>query len=256
VRLPGRRVESGLAGAPVAAARVASRAAADAAVAIYHVSKSYSAGSFALHDVSLQLRKGEFVCLTGPSGAGKTTLLRLLFAAERPSEGQIVVLGRNIARLGPHAIPRLRRRIGVVFQDFKLIPRRTVEENVALALEVVGTPRREVRARVFAVLKQVGLQHRRYHHPLSLSGGEQQRVAIARALVNEPEILLADEPSGNLDPDLTVEIMDLIAGASTRGTTVVVATHELALVARYGKRTVRLEGGRIAEDGAPGGRMR
>jgi cell division transport system ATP-binding protein len=240
----------------VPAARVAPRAAGDAAVAIYHVSKSYSAGSFALRDVSLQLRKGEFVFLTGPSGAGKTTLLRLLFAAERPSEGQIVVLGRNIARLGPHAVPQLRRRIGVVFQDFKLLPRRTVEENVALALEVVGTPRREVRARVFAMLKQVGLQHRRYQHPLSLSGGEQQRVALARALVNEPELLLADEPTGNLDPDLTVEIMDLIASAATRGTTVVVATHELGLVSRYGKRTVRLEGGRVAEDGAPGVRPR
>jgi cell division transport system ATP-binding protein len=251
VRLQGRAV----AGA-VAAARGPAGGAGDASVAIYHVSKSYAAGTFALRDVSLQLRKGEFVFLTGPSGAGKSTLLRLLFADERPSEGQIVLLGRNIARLGPHAVPRLRRRIGVVFQDFKLLPRRTVEENVAVALEVVGTPRREVRSRVFAMLKQVGLQHRRYQHPLSLSGGEQQRVAIARALVNEPEILLADEPTGNLDPDLTVEIMDLIASAATRGTTVVVATHELALVARYGKRTVRLEGGRIVEDGAPGVRVR
>jgi cell division transport system ATP-binding protein len=239
----------------VGGARVASRAH-DAAVAIYHVSKSYSAGSFALRDVSLQLRKGEFVFLTGASGAGKTTLLRLLFAAERPSEGQIVVLGRNIARLGPRSIPQLRRRIGVIFQDFKLLPRLTVEENVALALEVVGTPRREVRARVFSVLKQVGLQHRRHHHPLSLSGGEQQRVAIARALVNEPEILLADEPTGNLDPDLTVEVMDLIASAATRGTTVLVATHEHALVARYGKRSVHLEAGRLAAGGAPGGRAR
>jgi cell division transport system ATP-binding protein len=251
VRLPGRAAPPAL-----AAVRAPAGGAGDAAVAIYHVSKSYAAGSFALRDVSLQLRKGEFVFLTGPSGAGKSTLLRLLFADERPSEGQIVVLGRNIARLGPRAVPRLRRRIGVVFQDFKLLPRRTVEENVAVALEVVGTPRREVRARVFAMLKQVGLQHRRYQHPLSLSGGEQQRVAIARALVNEPEILLADEPTGNLDPDLTVEIMDLIASAATRGTTVVVATHELALVARYGKRTLRLEGGRLAEDAAPGLRLR
>jgi cell division transport system ATP-binding protein len=250
VKLPGRSAP------PALAAVRAPAAAGDAAVAIYHVSKSYAAGSFALRDVSLQLRKGEFVFLTGPSGAGKSTLLRLLFADERPSEGQIVVLGRNIARLGPRAVPRLRRRIGVVFQDFKLLLRRSVEENVAVALEVVGTPRREVRARVFAMLKQVGLQHRRYQLPLSLSGGEQQRVAIARALVNEPEILLADEPTGNLDPDLTVEIMDLVASAATRGTTVVVATHELALVARYGKRTVRLEGGRIVLDGAPGVRLR
>jgi cell division transport system ATP-binding protein len=223
-------------------------------VRLYHVSKSYLAGSFALRDVSLEFGRGEFVFLTGPSGAGKTTLLKMIFAAERPSEGQIIVLGRNAPRLGSAAIPPLRRRIGVVFQDFKLLPRRTVEENVGLALDVVGTPRREARAKVFAVLKQLGLQHRRYHHPLSLSGGEQQRVAIARALVNEPDILLADEPTGNLDPDLTIEIMDLIAGAATRGTTVIVATHELSLVERYGKRTVRLEGGRVKEDRpAPGG---
>ena len=215
---------------------------------MFHVSKSYAAGSFALRDVSLEFRKGEFVFLTGPSGAGKTTLLKLLFSAERPSEGQIVVLGRNIARLGQRAIPQLRRSIGVVFQDFKLLPRRTVEENVALSLDVAGTPRRVVRAKVFAILKQLGLQHRRYHHPLSLSGGEQQRIALARALVNEPEILLADEPTGNLDPDLTLDIMDLIASAATRGTTVVVATHELALVSRYGKRAVRLDGGGIVED--------
>ena len=224
------------------------------AVRLYHVSKSYSAGHFALRDVNLEFARGEFVFLTGPSGAGKTTLMRLIFAAERPSEGQILVLGRNAPRLGPRAVPPLRRRIGVVFQDFKLLPRRTVEENVAVALEVVGAPRREVKAKVFAVLKQLGLQHRRFHHPPSLSGGEQQRVAIARALVNEPDILLADEPTGNLDHELALEIMDLIAGAATRGTTVVVATHDQAIVERYAKRCVRLEDGRIVEDRpAPGG---
>ncbi len=237
-------------GAPRGGSRAASLRG-ESAIRAYHVSKSYSAGSFALHDVSLEVNRGEFVFLTGPSGAGKTTLLKLLFAAEQPSEGQILVLGRNIARLGERAVPGLRRRIGVVFQDFKLLPRRTVEENVALALDVVGTPRRESRAKVFGVLKQLGLHHRRHHHPLSLSGGEQQRVAIARALVNEPHILLADEPTGNLDPELTVEIMDLIASAATRGTTVLVATHELGLVERYGKRCLRLEGGRVVEDRPP-----
>ena len=215
---------------------------------MYHVSKSYMAGQFALHDLSLEVRRGEFVFLTGSSGAGKTTLLELIFAAEQPSEGQILVLGRNVARMGAGAVPALRRRVGVVFQDFKLLDDRTVEENVRLTLDVIGTPRREARTRVFQMLKSVGLQHRRFHHPRSLSGGEQQRVALARALVNEPEILLADEPTGNLDPDLTIEIMDLIMAAATRGTTVIVATHDHSLIDRYGKRMLRLEGGRIVED--------
>lgn len=223
-------------------------AAGEPPVRMYHVSKSYMAGQYALHDVSLEVRRGEFLFLTGASGAGKTTLLELIFAAEAPSEGQILVLGRNVARLGASAVPALRRRVGVVFQDFKLLQDRTVEENVRLALDVVGTPRRDARSRVFAMLKSVGLQHRRFHHPLSLSGGEQQRVALARALVNEPEILLADEPTGNLDPELTIEIMDLIVKASMRGTTVMVATHDHSLIDRYGKRVLRLEAGRIAED--------
>lgn len=240
------------------ASRLASASAArgESPIRLYHVSKSYLAGTYALHDVSLEVGKGELIFLTGASGAGKTTLLKLLFAAERPSEGQILVRGRNIGRLREAAVPSLRRRIGVVFQDFKLLPRRTIEENVRLALDVTGTPRREARARVFRVLKQVGLQHRRFHHPLSLSGGEQQRVALARALVNEPEILLADEPTGNLDPELTIEIMDLIANASTRGTTVLVATHDMSVIERYGKRRIRLEGGRIVEDAPPSGRLR
>jgi len=217
-------------------------------VRLYHVSKAYQAGSWALRDVSLELEKGDLAFVTGPSGAGKSTLMRLVFAAERPSEGQILVLGRNVGRLGTAGISRLRRRIGVVFQDFKLLHRRTVEDNVGVALEVMGVPARERKARVFAMLKRVGLHHRRQHHPLSLSGGEQQRLALARALVNDPEVLLADEPTGNLDPDLTLEIMDLIASAAARGTAVFVATHDHALVERYGRRRLRLEGGRLIED--------
>jgi len=220
----------------------------DSPVRMYHVSKAYVAGQNAISDVSLELDKGEFVFLTGQSGAGKTTLLELLFAAERPNEGQILVLGRNIARLRGSGVPALRRRVGVVFQDFKLLARRTVEENVRIALDVVGTPRREARSRVFNMLRQVGLQHRRYHEPQALSGGEQQRVAIARALVSEPEILLADEPTGNLDPDLSIEIMELMLGAATRGTTVLVATHDVSLVERYRRRTLRLDGGRLVKD--------
>ena len=223
-------------------------------VRMYHVSKSYIAGTFALHDVNLEIKRGEFVFLTGSSGAGKTTLLKHIFAAERPNEGQILVLGRNIVRIHGAAIPALRRRVGVIFQDFKLLANRTIEENVGMALDVLGMPRRESRTRTFQILKQVGLQHRRFHHPLSLSGGEQQRVAIARALVNEPEILLADEPTGNLDSGLTLDIMDLIANAATRGTTVIVATHDLGLVERFGKRMVRLEAGRIVEDNPATGR--
>jgi len=220
----------------------------DGAIRMFHVSKSYLAGTFALRDVSIELGKGEFVFLTGPSGAGKTSLLKLLFGAERPSEGQIVVLGRNIARLGRAAIPPLRRRIGVVFQDFKLLASRTVEENVALALQVTGTPPRETRANVFAVLKQLGLQHRRFHHPLSLSGGEQQRVAIARALVNEPEILLADEPTGNLDPDLSLEVMRIFRRFNEVGVTLLIASHDLTLIDQLGCRRIALADGVVQQD--------
>jgi cell division transport system ATP-binding protein len=222
---------------------------------MYNVSKSYQANSYALREVSLEIRKGEFVFLTGPSGAGKTTLLRLIFAAEKPSEGSIVLRGRNIARVGERAIPGLRRRIGVVFQDFKLLPLRSVEDNVGITLEVLGRPQAEIRRRVFTLLKQVGLHHRRHDPPLTLSGGEQQRVALARALAGEPELLLADEPTGNLDPELTVEIMDLIAHAAARGTTVIVATHDMGLIERYGRRTLVLEGGRLAEDRPAAGQL-
>ena len=213
-----------------------------------NVGLRYGTDREVLSDLSFSLFPGSFYFLTGASGAGKTTLLRLLFGAERPSSGQIVVMGRNVGRLGEAAIPALRRRVGVVFQDFKLLARRTVEENVRMSLDVLGTPAREARSRVFQVLKRLGLQHRRYHHPLSLSGGEQQRVAIARALVTDPPLLLADEPTGNLDPDLTLEIMDLIASAADRGTTVVVATHDADLVDRYARRAIRLESGRVVED--------
>jgi len=225
----------------------------DPLIRLFHVSKSYPGGSYALRDVSLEVRKGEMVFLTGPSGAGKTTLMKLLFAAEKPSEGQILVLGRNVGRLSDRRVPALRRRVGVVFQDFKLIPTRTVEQNVALVLEVLGWSPRDVRSRVFAMLRRVGLQHRRHDLPPALSGGEQQRVALARALVNEPSILVADEPTGNLDPELTIEIMDLVAAAAARGTTVMVATHDQALVRRYARRTLRLEAGQLVEDRPAGG---
>ncbi len=194
------------------------------------------------------VEKGEFVFLTGPSGAGKTTLLKLLFCGEKATKGQILVGGRNIARIRESAVPFLRRNIGVVFQDFKLLPQRTVEDNVAFTLDVLGVPRAAAREKVHRMLKLVGLEHKASSYPLRLSGGEQQRVVIARALVNDPTILLADEPTGNLDPALTVEIMDLLNQVNIRGTTVMVATHDSTLLARYQKRTVRLERGFIVSD--------
>ncbi len=217
----------------------------------YHVDMRYPGETYGLRDVSLSVERGEFVFLTGPSGAGKTTLLRLLFGAEHPSRGQIVVAGRNVSRLSSASIPELRRQIGVIFQDFKLLPERTVFENVSITLEIAGLPRREIRARSWSMLRRLGLGHRLEHRPRALSGGEQQRVAIARALVNDPPLLLADEPTGNLDPDLALDIMDIIADAHARGTTVIVATHEPSLLERYPHRRLVLESGRLILDRRP-----
>ena len=217
-------------------------------IQMFHVYKAYPGDPPVLSDINLHVEKGEFIFLTGPSGAGKTTLLKLLFCAEKATKGQILVGGRNIARIRESAVPYLRRNIGVVFQDFKLLPQRTVEDNVGFTLDVLGVPREEGREKVYRMLKLVGLEHKADSFPLRLSGGEQQRVVIARALVNDPTILLADEPTGNLDPALTVEIMDLLNQVNIRGTTVMVATHDSTLLARYQKRTVRLERGQIVSD--------
>lgn len=217
-------------------------------IQLFHVYKAYPGDPPVLHDVSLNVEKGEFVFLTGPSGAGKTTLLRLVFCAEQATRGQILVGGRNVARIRDSGIPYLRRNIGVVFQDFKLLPTRTVADNVAFTLDVLGIPRTETRQRVMRMLKLVGLEHKAHAMPLKLSGGEQQRVVIARALVNDPTILLADEPTGNLDPVLTMEIMDLLNDINIRGTTVMVATHDSTILARYPRRTLRLERGQLVSD--------
>ena len=217
-------------------------------IQMYHVDMRYAGGTLGLHDVSLSIERGEFLFLTGASGAGKTTLLRLLFGAERPSGGQVIVAGRNMARLGRGNVSELRREIGVIFQDFKLLPERTVFDNVAVTLEIRGAPRREIRARVWSILKRLGLGHRLDHRPRALSGGEQQRVAIARALVSDPPLLLADEPTGNLDPELALDIMDIIADAHARGTTVMVATHDPHLLARYRHRQLVLERGKLTGD--------
>ncbi len=218
-------------------------------IQLYHVYKEYAGEAPALADVSVHVRKGEFVFLTGPSGAGKSTLLKLIFCAEPATSGQLLVFGKNVAKIRASAVPYLRRNIGVVFQDFKLLPDRTVGENVAFPLEVRGLAPREVRRKVQATLRSVGLDHKHSKFPLSLSGGEQQRVAVARALVNDPALLLADEPTGNLDPDRTGEVLDLLEGANARGTTVVVATHDRTLLARYKKRVIALDAGRVVSDG-------
>jgi cell division transport system ATP-binding protein len=213
----------------------------------YHVSKAYSRGVYALRDLSLRIEKGDFIFLTGPSGAGKSTLLRLLLRQDVPSEGQLVVGGRNLASLTPRQVQSYRRSLGFVFQDFKLLPAKTVLENVSFVPRVLGMPTSQQQRRTFQVLKWVGLQHRMGAFPLELSGGEQQRIAIARALVNDPAIILADEPTGNLDPDLSLEIMNLFREINARGTTVVVATHDRELIRRVGRRAVTLDHGHIVE---------
>ena len=215
----------------------------------YHVSKTYARGVFALRDLSLRVEKGDFVFLTGPSGAGKSTLLRLLLRQDVPSEGQLIVGGRNLATLTTRQVQSYRRSLGFVFQDFKLLPAKTVLENVSFVPRVLGMGEAQQQRRTFQVLKWVGLQHRMSAYPLELSGGEQQRIAIARALVNDPAIILADEPTGNLDPDLSLEIMNLFREINARGTTVVVATHDRELIRRVGRRSVTLDHGRLAEQG-------
>jgi len=213
----------------------------------YHVSKTYARGVYALRDLSLRVEKGDFVFLTGPSGAGKSTLLRLLLRQDVPTEGQLMVGGRNLSTLTPRQVQSYRRSLGFVFQDFKLLPAKTVLENVSFVPRVLGMGESQQQRRTFQVLKWVGLQHRMNAYPLELSGGEQQRIAIARALVNDPAIILADEPTGNLDPDLSLEIMNLFREINARGTTVVVATHDRELIRRVGRRAVTLDHGNIVE---------
>ena len=211
------------------------------------VSKVYSRGVYALRELSLRIDKGEFVFLTGPSGAGKSTLLRLLLRQETPTEGRLVVGGRDLSRLSVRQVQAYRRSLGFVFQDFKLLPNKTVLDNVAFVPRVLGMVPTLQQRRTFQVLKWVGLQHRMNAYPLELSGGEQQRIAIARALVNDPVIIIADEPTGNLDPDLSLEIMNLFREINARGTTVVVATHDRELIRRVGRRTLTLDHGSIVE---------
>jgi len=217
-------------------------------IQFFHVSKRFPGGQAALEEVTFDIARGQFVFLTGASGAGKTTLLRLIFREEVPSAGQIVVNGRNVASVPPSKIPYLRRTIGVVFQDFRLIARKTVFENVTYLPRVLGLDYKQQRQLAYQALRRVGLAHRLNAFPPQLSGGEQQRVAIARALINEPDILIADEPTGNLDPDLSREILRLFLEVNLRGTTVVLATHDRDTIQRVGRRVLTLDRGRLVSD--------
>jgi len=220
-------------------------------IQIFHVTKYYERRP-ALTDVNLQIEKGEFVLLMGPSGAGKTTLLKLLYCATPLDEGQILIQGRNVARLKPSAVPYLRRTMGVVFQDFKLLPKKSVYDNVALPLLVQGLPAFETRRKVMEALKAVGVDHRKESRPAMLSAGEQQRVCIARSVVNSPIILLADEPTGNMDAELAREIVELFKTINARGTTVLVATHNRQVIEQVGRRVVTLDQGKVVSDEGKG----
>lgn len=213
-----------------------------------NVSKIYSNGSAALSDVTVAIEKGDFVFLVGPSGAGKSTFIKLLFREETPTSGSIVVNGRNVTEMSAADVPYLRRGIGIVFQDFRLLPNKTVYDNVAFAMEVIEAPRREILKRVNSVLDLVGLRHKAKTYPSQLSGGEQQRVAIARAIVNNPLVVIADEPTGNLDPDTSWEIMKIFDRINKAGTTIVMVTHDKPMVDAMKKRVIAIEKGRIVRD--------
>lgn len=222
-------------------------------IQLTNVSKIYKNGARALVDISLKIDKGEFVFLVGPSGAGKSTLIRLLYREELPTRGQVVLNGKNLIRLREREVPQLRRSIGVIFQDFRLLPNKTVFENVAFALEVIGVGQREVKERTKATLELVGLGTKEKVFPNELSGGEQQRVSVARAIVNNPALLVADEPTGNLDPETAWDIMELLYNINRRGTTIVMATHARDIVNQMQKRVIAIEDGKIARDEQRGG---
>ncbi len=221
-------------------------------IRLENVTKVYDGGVVAVKDVSLDVQKGEFVFLVGPSGSGKSTLIRLIMREERPTSGEIYVAGKHASKMPAWKVPHLRRSIGTVFQDYKLLPNKTVYENVAFALEVTGRPRQVVRTQVPQVLKLVGLSTKADRYPRQLSGGEQQRVSVARAFVNRPLILLADEPTGNLDPGTSVGIMRILDRINRTGTTVVMATHDHAIVDAMRRRVVELDRGRVTRDQSRG----
>ena len=216
------------------------------------VSKVYPGGSVALQNVDIHIEPGEFVFVVGPSGAGKSTFIKMLFREVLPTTGSIFVNGVDILSLTPNEIPYMRRQLGIIFQDYRLLPDRTVYENVAFAMEVIETPRRKIKRRVLNVLDLVGLRHRCNAYPNELSGGEQQRIAIARAIVNDPVFVIADEPTGNLDPETSWDIMEIFKEINAEGTTIVMATHDKEIVDAMGKRVIDIEDGKIVRDEASG----
>ncbi len=217
-------------------------------IELYNVTKRYPGGQIGLNDVSLRIEKGQLVFLTGASGAGKTTFLKLIYREEMANLGYVLVNGRNVTSLPANKVPYLRRTIGVVFQSFRLIPRKTVFENICYLPKVLGLDFKEQKKLAYETLRRVGLAHRMKAFPRQLSGGEQQRVAVARALINQPEILLADEPTGNLDPELSEEILRLFLDINMQGTTVIFATHDRELITRVGRRVLTLADGKLARD--------
>ena len=212
------------------------------------VSKVYPGGSMALQDVNVHIEPGEFVFVVGPSGAGKSTFIKMLFREVLPTTGSIFVNGMDILSLSPKEIPFMRRQLGIIFQDYRLLPDRTVYENVAFAMQVIEAPHRKIKRQVMNVLDLVGLRHRANAYPNELSGGEQQRIAIARAIVNDPVFVIADEPTGNLDPETSWDIMEIFKEINASGTTIVMATHDKEVVDAMGKRVIAIEKGRIVRD--------
>ena len=213
-----------------------------------NVEKTYKNGVNAVYDMNLDIKKGEFVFVIGASGSGKSTLIKMLYREERPTSGEIYVGGINVAKVKNSKVYKLRRKIGIVFQDYKLLPKLTVYENVAFALEIYGLPTNEVKRKVLKALDLVGLKSKTKSYPNQLSGGEQQRVAIARAIVNSPKLLICDEPTGNLDPDTSLEVMKVIEKINDLGTTVVMATHDREMVNKMKKRVVLLDNGKLVKD--------
>ena len=217
-------------------------------IRIKDVTKTYKNGVNAVYDMNLDIKKGEFVFVIGASGSGKSTLIKMLYREERPTKGESYVGGVNVAKVKNNKVYKLRRKIGIVFQDYKLLPKLTVYENVAFALEIYGLPTQEVKRKVLKALDLVGLKSRTKSYPDQLSGGEQQRVAIARAIVNSPKLLICDEPTGNLDPDTSLEVMKVIEKINDLGTTVVMATHDREMVNKMKKRVILLDNGKLAKD--------